>query len=1127
MNLTRSIVVGSLLVMMSPLAGQTFGEITGTVTDPTGAVVVRATVTVTNTGTNQAREVSTNEAGNYTVPFLVPGIYSVTARGSGFKLSTRSRVELQVGDVARVDFAMELGGVTETVEVRAGAPLLTTENATVGTVIENKRIVELPLNGRNYLQMIALSSNVTAEQQAGGEAADRKGGERANQAFSIAGQRIIFNHYTLDGIENTDVSYNLFAIRPSIDALQEFKVETGIYSSEYGRATSQITVTTKPGTNEFHGTLFEFHRNQHLDAREWLKEGPKNPFLRNQFGFTLGARLIRNKLFSMSNFETLKERKTLQQTASVATERMRAGDFSASGRAIYDPLSRVFASDPQGNLQALSAARFPNDTIPASRLHPIAKKLLEFYPQARVPGDNIFRNFVRDASRPVSWEQFTERLDFVESSSSTWFGRFSWGDEYLKQLATFEEQAGKTVTKTYQSMISNTRSLRPTMFNEFRFGYTQFQNDNLFRYAYERDITKELGIVGLAPPVQAAWGTPSIGLGLGLTSFGEPVNGPFVERSHIFQALDNLSVVKGGHSLKFGGEIRRNRFNEVGNAFPRGSFGFDAKATFDPANRANTGHPFADMMLGEVRTATRVVGLSSGMLRSTAFALYIQDTWKVTPKLTVDLGLRYENTPPFHDKYRGIINAWVFDPGVGPQGLLDRSQTKVPVLVRPGLGDFYQGLDFRFHDPVPVAAGDQFLGRAMVHGDNNDFGPRLGIAWHPTERWTLRTGGGLFYSQDIAEVRFDLARNLGGRSDFISSEEKPNSNLGDPWAFERSAYRCTGWAGICQGPTSILSNNTNRRTPYVLQWLFDIQRQLDQNTVLEVGYMGNGGHKLERWRNWNQPVTRTGPNDFRSLQERRPWPAYGIIFNADGVVDSNYNALSVKLRRNFAHGLTYLMGYTWSKSIDTGSAIRNHNGDSLFPPNSYDIRSWRGLSQFHTGRRLVTSVLYELPFGLGKPVHTRWAFGDKLIGGWQVGSILTFADGTPWQVGGIGDRNDTQFGNYPDATGISPIPTSRSANNFWNLAAFDTTNPELSIRFGNAGRDTLLTPGLRQWDFSMIKNTAVMERHSLQFRFEAFNFSNHPNWNPPSSDPLGRATFGRVTSARTMRELQFGLKYVF
>lgn len=1110
-----------LLGASSWLRAQTFAEITGTVSDSSGALIPGAVVTVTSTQTNQTRTARTNESGNYSVPFLVPGKYEARVQHQGFKGALRSGIEIRVGDVARVDFALEVGGVNEVVEVAAGAPLIETDNSAVGTVIENKRIVELPLNGRNYLQMIALSPNVTAEQGAGGEAGDRKGGERSQQAFSIAGQRMIFNHFTLDGVENTNPSYNLFAIRPSIDALQEFKVQTGIYSAEYGRATAQINVTTKQGTNRWHGTVFEFHRNENLDAREWRKTGPKNPFVRNQFGFTLDGPIVKDRLFVMSNLEALRERKSIQVVANVAPDAMRSGDFSRSGREIYDPASRVFERDAQGNQRAVSAGPFPAQTIPQSRVHPIATKLLEFYPRATVPGDNIFRNYLRDASRPINWEQFTQRVDFTESASSAWFGRFSWGDETASQLTQFEQQQGRTVTKTYQAMLSNTRTFGAATVNEFRFGYTQFQNDNLFRYANERNVTSELGITGLPVPVRAAWGTPNVGLGLGLSGFGEPVNGPFVERSHIFQVLNNLAIVKGNHSLKFGGEYRRNRFNELGNAFPRGAFAFDAKATFDPARRAATGHPFGDYLLGESRQSQRILLLPSALLRSNAFAAYVEDTWKITSRLTLNAGVRYEFTPPYHDKYDAIVNLRIFDPGVGPDGI--RQGTRVPVLMRPGSGDFYRGVPFRYHDLIPIQSGGDELGRELVHKDRNDFGPRIGLAYRPSDKWSIRTGFGLFYSQDIGEVRFDMARNLGARSSYVSDEERPSSNLSNPWASETASARCTGWSGFCQGVGSMLSNNTNRRTPYVLQWVFDVQRQLDADTTLELDYMGNGGHKLERWRNWNEAVARTGPADSRPLQQRRPWPAYGIMFNVDGVVNSSYQAGSIKLRRRFSKGLTYLAGLTWSKSIDTGSAVRNHAGDSLFPGTSYDLRSWRGLSQFHTGRRAVISLLYDLPFG-------RSAGGvalNRFTGGWQLGSIFTFSDGTPLQVGGIGDTRNTEFDNYPDATGVSPIPADRSAERFWNIAAFSSASPELGYRMGNAGRNTLLSPGLRMWDFSVLKNIAVREGHALQFRFEAFNTANHPNWSATPADIRNPATFGRVSSARTMRELQFGLKYLF
>lgn len=1127
------------------LFGQTFGEITGTIADPTGAVVAGATVAVTNTGTNQVRRVQANETGNFTVPFLVPGVYDLEVSTQGFKSATRKGVILQVGDVARANFVLEVGAVSESIEVAATSALLTTENTAVGTVIENRRIVELPINGRNFLSLVKLSANVTAEMSAGGQANDRQGGERSNQAISIAGQRQQFNRYTLDGVENTDVNFNTFIIRPSIDALQEFKVQTGVYSAEYGRATSQVNATTKPGTNDYHGTLYEFLRNDVLDAKEWRNEGSKNPFRRNQFGFTLGGPVSipklfngKNRLFFLSNYEGLRDTKTLQGITSVATDRMRDGDFSVNSgpglapRNIYDPLTRVFRTGPDGNPQAISATMFPGNIIPRNRFNPKGLQLLEFYPKATIPGDTFNRNYVRNRKRPIVWDQFTQRIDFTENANANWFGRFSWGDESERRLANFEAQEGTTATKVYQVVLSNTRVLTPTTVNEFRFGYNQFRNDQLLHFAYTRDVTSELKIPGLISPVQAAWGTPEVGLQNGLAGFGESTEGPYVNRNHTFQLLDNISIVHGKHAFKFGGEFRRDRYNQLGNQFPRGSFGFETKATADPASRGNTGHSFGDYLLGESRRSERALGIANTIFRASFFYLYAEDTWKITPKLTVNLGLRYENSPPWYDKYRGIMNVQLFDTGVDANGLL--ANTKHPIFTRPGSGDFHEGLGYHFHDAIATQVGDSFMGRALVGKDNNDFAPRIGFAYSPTDKWSIRTGLGVFYTQDTGNPRFDMGRNLGGRGRFESDDERPNSNLLDPWKAETASFKCSNWSGVCLGPPYVLGNIQGRRTPYIFQWLFNVQRQLTNDISIEVGYMGNAGHKLERLRAYNEAIGKTGPGDSRSIPQRQPWPEFGRIQEVDGSVSSNYNAMNSKLQQRFSKGLTYLIGYTWSKAIDNGSAIRVNGGDRLFPPNSYNLKGERGLSQFHTGQRFVGSVLYELPLGTGKKFAHSSRLADIFIGGWQLGTILTFSDGTPINVDGIGDSSNIGDSNYPDATGISPFSSNQTAQRFWDIAAFDplaripgTTISQLTYRRGNVGRNVLFTPGLTNWDFSLNKSFRIREGHALEFRFESFNFANHPNWNSPSGDSRNAATFGVINSARTMRENQLALKYIF
>jgi hypothetical protein len=1114
---------GSLLAIfsVSSLLGQSFGTITGTITDPSGAVTQGITVTVANPATSQIRNVTTNESGNYSVPSLVPGIYDVAVQGSGFKRETRRGVDLEVDAVARIDFTLQLGDLSQQIEVTGGAPLLATESASLGSVIENRRIVELPLNGRNALSLIALNTNVTIEGGAGG-ATGLQGGARAQSSFSIAGQRLEYNHYTLDGVENTDPNFNSYIVQPSVDALQEFRVQTGVYSAELGRSVSQVNMTTKPGTNQFHGAAFEFLRNSALDAREWLQADPrKNPFRRNQYGFALGGPVRRDKLFFLANFEGSRDRKTLRQTANVATDKMRAGDFSASGRTIFDPDTRVYAQNSQGQQVAVSATPFTGNVIQPSRLAPISQKVFAFYPRATAPGDNINSNFVRNAPRIQDADQFNGRLDFNQSSSSTWFARYSWGSENQVDASTFEDQGATTLTGVKQAVLANTRLFGANKVNDLRLGWNNFNNDRVNGFAYVRNVQAELGIKGMEAPSPALWGIPTFTFGNGLTGLGLP--DPWIARNQTWQAIDSFAVIHGAHSFKFGGEFRRDRYNNYGNQQAQGGLTFNGNATFNPvaAQRNITGFSFADFLLGWVQQATRATAVANAMLRGSSFYAFVQDDWKLTPRITINLGIRYENTRPWYDKYRGILNAQIFDNGGGPDGIL--SGTRTPILTRPGSDPFYQGLNFHFTDAIPVQAGDQYLGRSLVYPDNNDFAPRIGISWSPVSRWTLRSGFGVFFAKDSTYPVFDMARNMAVRQLFNSDLEVLNSPIGDPFGAQQASNSCSNWSGTCIGAFQVLANQVNRRTPYVMQWLFNIQHQLARDLVLEVGYAGSASHKLERLVEFDQAVLRKGPGDLSSIASRTPWPAYSRIQMLAGLVNANYQSLSAKLTQRPLRGLSYNVSFSWSKSIDNGSAIRNNSGDRLWPVNSYDLRPERAVSQFNVPRRFVTSAVYQLPFGAnGK------SLASILIQGWETGAILTLADGAPQTVASIGDTLAINaLGNTPDATGLSAIPASRSAGVFWNIAAFDGSNPALQYRPGTAGRNTLLRPGTQTLDATLTRNIRITERQSLQFRWEAFNALNHPNWNAPASNVLTPATFGKVTSARTMREMQFALKYIF
>lgn len=1108
------------LACSGSLDAQAFGEIAGFVRDSSGAAVAGARVIAVNEGTNQYRTQEAGAAGGYVFTLLPPGFYRVTATMPGFRSKSVGSLEVGVDSRARADFELEVGTLEEVVEVMAATPLIQRENAAVSTVVEQKRIVDFPLNGRNYLALLKLSSNVSTEMEGGGVRETRLGGERADQTIAIAGQRQEFNRFTLDGVENTDVNFNSFLVRPSIDALRELKVQTGVYSAQYGRTTSQIIVATKPGTNQFHGTLFEFHRNENVDAKEWRLEDPKNPFVRNQFGFVLGGPLVKNKLFFLSNAELLRERKSTQRWAEVPSPRMRSGDFGVQERVVFDPLTRTFDGGT-----AISADPFPNQTVPQARRHPIAEKLLEFYPEATRPGEGLEVNYTRNPSRALDTEQYLQRIDYQAGDRSSWFGRFSHGNERVAAPGDFPTQTSRTETRAYQATASNTHTFTPTALNELRIAYNQFQNDQIGHFGYDRDVVAELGIVGLQPLQPSTWGVPRVELQDGLYGFGETTNGPWVNRNQTFQILDNAAIVSGAHSLRFGGELRRDHFNHLGAQLARGLFIFEGGATADPAGRGATGHSFADFLLGANTEARRTVAFADAHLRSTSWALYLQDTWRATRRLTLDLGLRYEYTPPYRDAQRGVINAQVFDMGVGPGG--QDPNTRTPILTRPGEGQFYDGLRFRYNDAIPIQAGDQFLGRRLVADDRNDWAPRIGIAYSPADRWTVRTGIGVFYAQDIGNARFDMARNIGGRDAYTADQQRPDSDLSDPWARSARFGQCSGWDGVCISRPFVLANVHSRRTPYVWQWMFDVQRRLTDSIVLEAGYRGNAGHKLERLRPFGRALPRTGPDDRSSRAARQPWPVYHTVQEVDGVVNSNYHALNFRAESRLSRGATFLINYTWSKSIDTGSAIRTSFGDRLYPANSYDLSRERGLSQFHVGRRLVASFLYQIPFGKGLSMLNGGGALAAVLGGWQVGSIISLSDGSPRTVGSIGQRHDTGDQNYPDATGVSPFLEHPTAERFWNIEAFDAGNPELRYRVGNVGRTTLLSPGFANWDFSLMKDFPVREGQRLQFRFEAFNFSNHPNWRPPVNNVRNARRFGRIWGAKTMRELQFGLKYIF
>ena len=1123
--------VGAMFVLSVAGFAQTAGQITGQVTDSSDAIVVGATVTVTNSQTNVARTTTTNSAGDYTFPAITPGVYNVKAEMPGFKGEVRDGMELQVEQIARIDFHLQVGAVADTVEVTGGAPLLTTESATVGTVIDNDRIVNLPLNGRSFTQLIALSPNVSYNSVAnGGQASARQGGDRTTQEIFVAGARREYLNFTLDGVQNWDPGFNTYALLPSIDALQEFKVQTGVYPAEFGHLQVQVNVSTLSGTNQFHGALFDFLRNNDFDALPYAftTVAPlSSPFKWNQYGYTVGGPVWipklfngKNRLFFMSNYEGFKLRQQTQTVYTTFPAAFRTGDFS-SVRGTH------VITDPTTGLP------FPGNIIPAGRLDTIATGFLQYFPAPNIPNapnNGLSNNYLALDHVTANKYQLTQRVDFVQSAKSSWSGRFSLQHEdgVMPALA---DNGMSLATDPKQAMISNTWILSPTMVNEARLGFLNFYNNFAPELAGKTDVVKQLNLPGLlSDPAPPAWGVPNVGLGDGFSGFGNNTDGPYTTSDHILQVVDNISWIHGSHSFKFGAEVDRTDFNETGNQYARGAYSITNQAT---------GYTPADFMLGYVASTTDAVALAVARFRQTSQFYYIQDSWKIRPNVTISYGLRYEYVPAWSDRVP-LVNTW-FPNGPflqgDPKGLNPQPVATQPCIIENGTGNFNSG---NVVFPTVAQGGvctarDGRLGSNLVNSDHTNFAPRLGIAWSPTDKWTVRAGAGIFYTQDTGNPVFDMARSLSGKFQVTANIATHNLTFEVPFSTATSPCGALAPPLACVPTPTLVNTYYVRRTPYVEQYELNVQRQLGKNTSLEIGYLGTQSHFLPRYIYFNAAAP--GPG---SQLSREAWPNFNNTVENIDVVNANYNALSVKVTRRLSSGFTYLLGYTYSKSIDDGSGLRTLGTDQIGAQNSYCIPCERGLSIFDQKHRFVASTLYQLPFGKGHALMNS-RVGSAIAGGWDFGVIWSMATGSPVDIMDGQDRSNIGSSSMdrPNATGQSSKLSNPTPNEWFNVQAF-ALQPQYT--FGNVGRNTVIGPPLFSVDFSLKKDMRFTERLRLQLRLDAFNAFNHPNFGSPNNalaaDHLdaggvpipGSGGFGTITSLNSnisMRQLQVSLKLVF
>ena len=1130
---------------------QTFGEVTGRINDASGGAVARATVTLLNTSTNGARKTLTTDDGDYAFPSVPPGFYNLRVEHPGFRVAAANHLEVQVQQTVRQDLTLEIGQVTESVEISASADLLQTENLAVGTVIENKMVTELPLNGRNYLSLVALSSNADTLSPSSGQAGSRQGGDRASQSISAAGQRIMFDYYTLDGVNNTDPDFNTYVTLPSIDAIQEFKVQTGIYPAEFGHQATQINVVTKSGGNSYHGALFEFLRNDKFDAVPYqfgLVHPVKSPFKWNDYGFELDGPVRipkilngRNRLFFMANDEWKTQRSHSQANYTLPSAAMEHGDFSPS--AWPNPLPTLY--DPAtGGATGATKTPFPGNAIPTSRLDPISQKFLNYYAAAALPVST--NNYPFTVNAPNNRDGFTLRMDFVESAKSQWTGRYSWGDE--NQSSNGLGGVGSKILTNYEQYLgTNTRTLTPRVVNETRFGYTRIYNSTGTLSAGVNNAVGGLNIPGLNPGDASTWGIPAISLnGDGFSGIGDNTDGPYVIQDNSLQFVDNISWIRGKHTFRAGFEFNRQNFNQVGNQFSRGNFVFQPNATQSPSHTG--GDAFAEFLLGDLYQSTVAVAIANAQYRRNTMGAFVDDTWRITPKVTISVGIRYELTPPWVDQlgnnFTVALPTLYFAPQAPP--------SQWPHFVRQGqCTDPYQGLSINWTDtsgaagthanPAPVCSNGAYPD-ALMQTDYRNWAPRVGVSWSPDSRLIVRAGLGIFYNQDIGNAYFDMARNIAGRVTQTSGQN--GGTVGVPNLFYTNAVPGGGGAVAQIPPPYAYVDAYDHRTSYTMQYLLNVQRQFGTNTVIEAGYMGNESHHLYGFQDANQaiPFGYIGTGATSPVSTRLPYLNYGVIQLVHDGGNGIYGALSAKVTHRFGNGVSLIGNYTWSKAIDDTSGIRTQGFDTLFPQNSDCIRCERGLSSFDVRHRLVTSLLYELPFGRGKAVDIQNSFVNAVAGGWQTGGIITMQTGVPGtlSIGGV-DNAATSDGGYdrPNSTGVDVFASNRTPSRWLNPAAFTEAPPGF---FGSVGRNTIEGPGIFGFDMEVHKafHMPFRESHTLQFRLEAFNVLNHPNWGMPNLNILSGAAFpgqpgtnahqnfGVVNGTQTaMRQMQIGLKYSF
>ena len=1119
---TAQCILAASLLAGLVVAQSSTGTIVGTVSDSSGALLPNTKISLRHLATGEIREVAANERGEFNAPVLRIGDYSISVSLEGFKTEVISPIAVRVDQTVTLPIALTVGSITESVEVTAATPLVDSATSSLGQVIENKKIVDLPLNGRNVFALGLLAGNTIPVSGMG-----------TNLPFVAGGGRFSTNDVMLDGIDNnTSVNSNSIGrnginYTPSVDAVAEFKVKTNNYSAEFGRSAGAIiSATTRSGGNDFHASAWDFLRNEKLDANSFFSNAARvkrQPFKQNQFGFTAGGPIVIPKLYDGHNstfffvdYEGLRRRTSAGSSiADIPPADYRTGDFSRYKAAIFDPRSRRIG--PSGQV---IATPFPGNKIPQELLNPGSVAVLALLPQTNfgTPGADT-RNFLRIASNPFNNDQYDIKVDQRIGSKNTMFGRFSRSmadDPNPGAFDGFIGGGGSNIRNAVNTAFNDTHIFSAAAVNEFRMGYTRQNGSFAGLGPAGADFARKNNITLFPFPVQSF---PSLAFNFsGLVNSQSQFSGlgggdPNFNIENTYQLSDSISITKGSHSMKAGFDARNYRYDVI-----RGGGQYIFGSIFSSSSDTpGSGAPLADFLMGYPSGTQGTQLLDWSRQRDTFVGSFFQDDWKFSRKLTINMGLRYDlYTQPIDHRDRGGL---------------------------------FNAITGRYTLP-----GKDGFSRAIVNGDHNNWAPRFGLAYSATSKLTVRAGFGVFFArremnQEVTQFGGNIPNtpSLVFPSISATGTVTPPVTLSSPLVAQPSDPTLSAFTAARPLGTLIRTADfANSVNPYSYQWNFGIQYELFRNSVLEAAYSGLRGTRLVSRVNLNQipfDVALSG----RNRQSDRKFPNVNNAVGMDSAIGrSAYDSLLLRFEKRLSSGLNFLVNYTYSKNFEIngtgGSSAFSQNGGTTFPVDSWNLHNEKALGTLDVPHVFVASAGYELPFGRGKAWLSQPGPVSYVLGGWQMNGIFYHRSGftTDIRTSMIPAANQVFATiNVPDLVpGQSLYLPNAGVDGWFNPAAFAQPKTAISAtgvpltKFGNAQRRVGRGPGSNNLDFSLFKNFPIYERLHLQFRAEAFNLTNTPTFFLPgatsSALTIGNSNFGKLTgSSATGRQLQMGVKLVF